>query len=83
LVFGHPNGLACPRLGLSVSRKLGNAVVRNRWKRRLREAFRLEQTRLPAGLDLIVIPRATTEPEFASLRRSLVSLAARIARKGA
>ena len=33
LVFVYPNGLAHPRLGLSVSRKVGDAVVRNRWKR--------------------------------------------------
>ena len=33
LVYGGPNGLPYPRLGMSVSRKLGNAVLRNRWRR--------------------------------------------------
>ncbi len=50
------------RLGLSVSRHVGNAVERNRWKRLLRESFRLSQSRLPAGLDIIAIPQPDTPP---------------------
>lgn len=81
LVFGCPNGLAHPRLGLSVSRKLGGAVVRNRWKRLLREAFRLSGTRLPSGIDLVVIPHPGAEPELAGLLESLPRLAERLARR--
>jgi ribonuclease P protein component len=81
LIFGCLNGLPHPRLGLSVSRKIGGAVVRNRWKRLLREAFRLSRESLPAGIDLIVIPRAGSQPELAPLRESLPRLAARLARK--
>jgi ribonuclease P protein component len=81
VVFGCANGLPHPRLGLSVSRKLGKAVVRNRWKRLLREAFRLRREQLPAGIDLVVVPRGDPEPTLAELLESLPQLAARVARK--
>ena len=42
------------RLGLAVSRKVGNAVVRNSWKRAIREAFRLNRHRLPTPHDVVV-----------------------------
>jgi ribonuclease P protein component len=58
---------ATTRIGLSISRRVGNAVVRNRWKRRLREAFRQVRQQLPEGLDLIVIVRASGAPEAGAL----------------
>ena len=76
---GRQNGRAETRLGLSVSRKVGNAVVRNRWKRRIREAFRLERAELPVGLDLVIRPRRGAELSFAAIRRSLPRLAQQLA----
>lgn len=51
-----------PRLGLSVSRRVGGAVVRNRVKRRIREIFRLAAEHLPAGCLFVV----TARPESAT-----------------
>jgi len=77
VVYVCENGLEHSRLGLSCSRKYGGAVARNRWKRLVREAFRLSRGQLPSGLDLVVLPRAGIEPTLAELRESLPTLAAK------
>lgn len=74
LAEGREPGLT--RLGLAVSRQVGNAVQRNWVKRRVRTWFRLERNRVSGGLDLVVIARrgaaARSSSEIASELRSLV-----------
>lgn len=52
-----PNGLTHSRFGFSVSRRIGKAVLRNRVKRRLREAIRLRMDRIQPGWDMVFIAR--------------------------
>ena len=53
-VHTKPNALDHSRLGLSISKQAGNAVVRNSLKRKIREAFRQLQHSLPIGYDIVV-----------------------------
>ncbi len=57
VIIYRPNGLAYSRIGISVGRKFGKAVSRNRAKRLCRELFRLNQHNLPAGIDFVFLPR--------------------------
>lgn len=69
------------RVGLSVSKEHGGAVRRNKLKRLLREAFRLERAALPKGFDLVLIPRRRDENfPLAALREELPRLVARLQR---
>ena len=75
VLYCRPNRLGHNRLGLTVSTKLGHAVVRNRIRRRLREVYRLNENSLKQGFDLVLVARtACVDASFSALTTSFVSL---------
>ena len=81
VIRARRNGLAVSRLGLSLSKRVGNAVIRNQWKRRIREAFRRLQNELPTGLDLVVRPRKAARGDYQAIYHSLHNLVDKLDRK--
>lgn len=57
VVYCRKNGLPYNRLGLTAGTKLGHAVVRNRIRRRIREAYRLSEQSFVLGYDIVVVAR--------------------------
>ena len=79
VIYCRKNGSGGNRIGLTVSAKLGHAVVRNRIRRRLREIYRLHEAQFQPGWDLVVVARsrAVTAP-YAQLEQAYLSLAQKL-----
>ena len=77
-VYALPNELGHPRLGMSVSRKVGIAVRRNRIRRLIRESFRLLQHDLPRGYDLVVVVRPHEPLMLAEYQKLLSGMLVRL-----
>ena len=74
-------GSPIARLGVTIPRRTGNAVVRNQWKRLIREAFRLQQNQIPIGFDYIVRPKKDAQPDWERIKRSVPKLANKAIRR--
>jgi len=77
-VYANPNDLGHPRLGMSVSRKVGIAVRRNRIRRLLREAFRLMQHDFPGAYDLVIVVRPHEPLMLADYQKALSGAVAKL-----
>ncbi|MBE7002290.1 MAG: ribonuclease P protein component [Ruminococcaceae bacterium] len=76
VLYAKPNGSATNRVGITASKKLGHAVVRNRVRRRLREIYRLNEDRFAPGWDIVVVARSRCiAAPFEKLTAAYLSLA--------
>src|SRR5437763_11036583 len=73
-IYAKANELGHPRLGISISRRVGTAVRRNRIKRLLRESFRHHQHDLPRGYDLVFVVRPHAPMILAEYQKLMTAL---------
>ena len=76
VLYARRNRTGGNRVGITVSKKLGHAVVRNRTRRRLREVYRLNEQRFQPGWDIVVVARTKAiHAEFGILTAAFLQLA--------
>ena len=76
VLYARKNNSAANRVGVTVSKKLGCAVVRNRVRRRLREVYRLNEAKFAPGWDIVVVARSRCiQADFDKLTQAYLSLA--------
>lgn len=73
LIFIYPNHLKTNKIGISIGKKVGNSVVRNKVKRLIKENYRLIEEDLKTGYDIIFIPReACKDADFWNIKKSIL-----------
>ena len=85
VIYVWKNGSSNNKIGISCSKKIGNSIVRHRFARLVREAYRLHEDIFNSGLDIVVVARACArDASFFDIEESLLSLAgkARITKNG-
>ena len=76
VLYCRPNHTGQNRVGITVSKKLGKAIIRNRVRRRLREVYRLNEEQFAAGYDIVVVARSRCiRASFPELTQAYLSLA--------
>ena len=76
VLYARKNRTNTNRVGITVSKKLGHAVVRNRVRRRLREVYRLNEDRFTPGWDIVVVARSkAVTADFQTLTNAYLQLA--------
>lgn len=76
VLYSRPNHLKENRVGITVGKKLGKAVTRNRVRRRLREIYRLHEAQFQPGYDLVVVARSqAVYASFSQLTKAYLALA--------
>ena len=75
VIYTSKNGTDRNRLGISVSKKVGNSVVRHRIKRLVKESYRLHEKMFNSGLDIVVIARKGSDAcDYAGIESALLHL---------
>ena len=79
VIYTRPNHLQENRIGVTVGKKLGKAVVRNRVRRRLREIYRIHEQQFRPGYDIVIVARSrAVDAEFQALQTAYLCAARKL-----
>ena len=79
VLYARKNRSDCNRVGITVSKKLGKAHIRNLTRRRIREVYRLNEEKFQPGWDIVVVARSkAVDATFDKLTKSYLTLAGKL-----